>query len=406
MSKLAKRACVDVERIAGAWILDHDGGGLSCGGVVLAQDDLPSPPRVIKAMQNQVIQAGQSPAVTVQKSIEAGAGAGWRVGVALVERWPEWTAYAVKMLEPLRGGRGDIGAGGGRGVLVKCGGKVKRVSTAGGAVVTATLTQRLGSQLLDRTAGWRVPFGSFVEPSVVAPLFGGLPAGGLFGELQGQMDLTLCSRLAGRLAASMRRDGRPMSDTSKDDGVGAGVLAIARWRAINARHLGARIRGAAASVAWRAIVKSVSADGLGESQSAGAFCDADFSNLASSALPLPPLCGDDSDADRASRLLFERSRAKRPALLRRRIESIAVAGGANGERRKAAAERVGYAVRRLLGGDSLEQAATAAGWSSSGVGRHRKTAGDALIQAARRLGFNVQFSLRVRGRNIAMPSLG
>ncbi len=337
-----------------------------------------------------------------------GTGAGhWQVWAGVdAAGFIDWRASRVELIAAARHGRGTIGAGGGRGVILRTG---KRGSTAGGASVVGTQADRqalFAAQLLDRPAGWRAPFGCSVEPSAVAGVFGGLPAGGLFGELQGQADLALTARLAARLAASMRRDGRDMSTTTQADGASAGLVALARWRSINAKFPARRARGTAASVAWRAIVKEVSTDGLGEHcQPCGLPSDVELSNLIASALPLPPLRGDESRDDRASRLRYERARARRAARLAARFQSLAVGTGANGERRRQAVERVGLAVRAILRGESLEAAATAAGYKASGTGRLRRTAGDTLFNAVRRLGFKVQFSLRVRGKAIARPSL-
>jgi hypothetical protein len=245
--------------------------------------------------------------------------------------------------------------------------------------------------------GWSVEFGAAVCPSVVAPLFGGVRAAqdGFFAELQGQFDLARCWSQVERLAAAMRRDGRECSDTTKADAASAGALALARWRAIGARHPQARLRGTVGAVAWRAVVREVASDQLGDAVTLANMTAEDWHG---SALPLPQLRGDDSRGDRASRLLFERARAKRVGLLQRRLASLTAAAGrgANGARRREAVERVGRAVLLLLHGDNLDCAAVAAGFTASQGTHGTVRAGDRLLQAARRLGLGVQFTVRQR----------
>src|SRR5207244_1172341 len=109
---------------------------------------------------------------------------------------------------------------------------------------------------------------------------------------------------------------------------GAGAAAVVQWR--NGAELDGADRGAA-GVSWRAVVQSVAFDWFGESiedwrESSGGGADG-FDLLTGSAMPLPALVGDGSRAERASRLLFERARAKRPSLLARRIESLKLRRG-------------------------------------------------------------------------------
>lgn len=273
----------------------------------------------------------------------------------------------------------------------------RRARRCAQSIGSSSLTQRIQSwsaALMERPISWCVEFGGAIAPAVVAPLQGGLPAVGNFAELQGQFDLALCGRLADRLAVAMRRDGRQMSDTTKEDAAGAGVLALARWRDINARHMRARVRGTVAAVAWRAIVREVAKDGFGQSvELVPAMAD----ELRGSAVPLPPLVGDDSRTDKAARLVFERARAKRPRLLLRRVEALVAAAGrgANGERRRASVERVAIAARHLLAGESLEAAAAAVGFESTASARGTMRAGDKLVRAARRLGMAIQFDARM-----------
>jgi hypothetical protein len=114
--------------------------------------------------------------------------------------------------------------------------------------------------------------------------------------------------------------------------------------------------------------------------------------LAGSALPLPG-CYESRD-DKAARLAFERARAKRPALLARRVESIKAKGGRG--RRGELVDKVQCASVLLLHGESIDKAAELAGFKASGSGRHAVKAGDRLAQAVRRLGFKFQFTARQR----------
>jgi len=90
-----------------------------------------------------------------------------------------------------------------------------------------------------------------------------------------------------------------------------------------------------------------------------------LTELRGQSLPLPALVGDDSRGDKASRLLFERARAKRPALLLRRVASLEAA--TKHHARKASILRVGLVASAILNdGLPLEQAASASGFKSSG----------------------------------------
>jgi hypothetical protein len=106
------------------------------------------------------------------------------------------------------------------------------------------------------------------------------------------------------------------------------------------------------------------------------------------------LVGDGSRDERAARLLFERARAKRPALLARRVEILKAQGGRG--KRADLIDKVHRAAVLLLHGESVDTAAASAGFRASGAGRHTMRAGDMLARAARRLGFRVQFNLRQR----------
>jgi len=230
-----------------------------------------------------------------------------------------------------------------------------------------------------------------------------MPAGPLLLECQGQQVLAMAQRQAGKLQASTAKDGRAMSDTSVSEAVGAGAAAVVAWR--NGQELDGGQYGAA-GVCWRAVVASVSRDMLGESieewrgEEGGAEC---WDSLTGSMLPLPQLVGDGSRQDRASRLLFERARAKRGDLLARRVETLKLRGGRG--KRGELIDKLHRAAVQLLHGVSVDKAAQAAGFKSSrasGAGGVVR-AGDRLMEGARRLGLRVQFNLRQSGPSFHRP---
>jgi len=242
---------------------------------------------------------------------------------------------------------------------------------------------RAGSFFITSEAADRVSISAAVTGGVAA-------AGPLLAEVQGQSDLTLAEDFAARLAAAASKQGRERpSHTTLEDAAAACVLAITFWRS-RLGPFGGDDRDRRL-VCWRAVVAEVSRDTLGDSVELSSLSP---ELLAGSALPLPPLLGDESRTDRAARLLFERARAKRPALLDRRLESLKAAGGRG--RRAESIDRVGRAARLLLQGESLGAAATLAGFKSAGVAGHVVRAEDYLVRAARRLGFRFLFTLRER----------
>jgi hypothetical protein len=255
--------------------------------------------------------------------------------------------------------------------------KIERETGAGAGRVGAVLV----SEALDR-----LPIGAAL--SSVA-----MPCGYLLHEAQGQGVLDMARKQAAKLRQSMRRDGRKMSDTTEQEAIAAGAGAVVRWR--NGEDCDGAEHGAA-GVCWRAIVQSVAQDSFGESIEDWRGQDDDgadsFDTLTGSALPLPSLVGDGSRSERASRLLFERARAKRGDLLARRIESLKAKGGRG--KRGELIDKIHRAAILLLHGESVDNAATGAGFKPYGSGRHAVRAGDSLMQAFRRLGFRVRFNLR------------
>ncbi len=216
------------------------------------------------------------------------------------------------------------------------------------------------------------------------------PAGPLLREAQGQRDLARAQRQAVKLLGTMQRNGARTSNATESDAIGDAVLAIALWRA----QAGPYYPGESVSlVCWRALVASVARqDMLGETID---VWQADFDSLTGSAAPLPALLGDATRDDKASRLLFERARAKRPGLLAKRFDTIRQGKAGRGKRGEAI-DKIQRACVLLLHGQSLDTAASLAGFKPSGTGRHAQRAGDRLIRAVRRLGWRVLFDMRVR----------
>jgi hypothetical protein len=201
----------------------------------------------------------------------------------------------------------------------------------------------------------------------------------------------------------MERDGcrfvHPLGDdASIRDAIGAGAAALTAWRA-GEGHLpcpgeadgawqrdGAGVKPllAAARVAWRAVVESISADTCGESVPLSSL-SADW--LA--AIPMPS----ESRAERLARLQVERMAARRSGLLVRRIAALK----ASGKGLRGLADKIGQAAALLLAGETLD-AAAAAGFRASakrGGGGGGTSAGDRLCQALRRVGVRVVGSQRV-----------
>jgi hypothetical protein len=180
----------------------------------------------------------------------------------------------------------------------------------------------------------------------------------------------------------MAQSGKVASHSTIQAAAADAAADLARWRGILYRHPAARPRGVAAIVAWRACVRSVESDGYGTHEGAISTEPDLLADFHATSLPLPPLVGDDSRTDKASRLLFERARAKRPGLLRRRIDSLlSAAVGSGSDKRRATIERVSIAARALLSGASFDQASAAAGYATGGV----KPSTDKLEQAVCRV---------------------
>lgn len=211
-------------------------------------------------------------------------------------------------------------------------------------------------------------------------LAGGETAGGpLLLEAQGQMDITLARACVRRLVARMAADGRPVSDTTQQDAVAAGCLALTEWR--QRGDIGERL---AARVAWRAVVDEISADCLGDG--------VPIHTVADDWLWFNRAQGDESRLERAARLLVERLAKTRHARLLRRLANLPPGRG----KRKEAIERVGRAAVFLLQGERLDTAAAMAGFKGSS----KSKPGDRLIEAVKRIGLiGVGFAIRRASRH-------
>jgi len=188
--------------------------------------------------------------------------------------------------------------------------------------------------------------------------------GPLLLEAQGQTDINLARACLRKLVARMAADGRPVSDTTKADAVGAACLALTQWR--QHTEISERL---AARVAWRAVVDEVTDDTLGDAVPVHTVSD-DW-------LWWNKAQGDESRMERAARFKVERLAKTRHARLLRRLANLPPGRG----KRKDAIERVGRAAVFLLQGERLDTAAAMAGFKGSS----KSKPGDRLIEAVKRL---------------------
>jgi hypothetical protein len=207
------------------------------------------------------------------------------------------------------------------------------------------------------------------------------PAGGLLLEAQGQHDLALSRNCADKLAGRMRASGAEVNQDIIADATGAGALALTQWRATGAGVDG-EPETLAARVAWRAVVRAMSADRFGDSLSINTVSDDWLWHNAEQR--------DESREERAARFKVERMAATRQLRLCRRLASLPSGRG----NRAAVIERVNVAAQLMLGGARLDEAAAAAGFNARGEGRARHSAGDAFCTALRRLGFKIHAHAR------------
>lgn len=319
--------------------------------------------------------SGQSFNPTLQNFIQTGTGAGWARACYGVAGLLGWRAPLAPSVSDIGGARQFRHAGAVASVNLGCESDRLRLfwsnwlDGARGGQLVAIFSD--GTRNIRLRAGLASGAGVSLGAALAAGVTIGAGAGSILGEIQAQMDLQLCRDAAARLLAKMRRQKIFTSQATADAGAAdaAAVLAFCRARArrpFNARR-----------VAWVWVSRSMSGDALGSSVQ---FFSPDLlGDLRASALPLPVLTGDDTRGDKVSRLLFERARAKRPALLGRRRDSLtAAAVGRGSDKRRAAIDRVTTAARQIMvGGAALDVAARAVGYADAG----KWSAGDALLRA-------------------------
>jgi hypothetical protein len=203
----------------------------------------------------------------------------------------------------------------------------------------------------------------------------------LFTEQRGAFNLALSRAGAAKLARRMRASGKHVSPAAEADGAAAGVLALIRWQStgLNADNA-PEVETRTARVAWRAVVKEISRDTLGESIPLHTVSDDWLWHNAAQ--------HDESRTERAARLKVERQATTRQLRLFRRLANLPCPNS----KRAQVIEKVGNAASMLLTGLTLEAAATAAGFKArrAGAGRGQHSAGDAFCQALRRLGFQIR----------------
>jgi hypothetical protein len=195
------------------------------------------------------------------------------------------------------------------------------------------------------------------------------PAGGLLLECQGQADLTLAGNCVSKLAARVAGSGRVVTEEERKEAMAAAACALTVWRTTGTdcdnepETLGAR-------VAWRAAVRELSRDWLGES--------IPLCTVSDDWLWFNREQRDESRTERAARLRVERLATTRQLRLLRRLDNLATGKG----QRAAVIDKLQAAAMALLSGLRLDEAATLAGFKASG----RTGAGARLLEACWRLG--------------------
>ncbi len=211
---------------------------------------------------------------------------------------------------------------------------------------------------------------------------------------QVEQDRRIVERSAYKLRARMQGDGKVIGDDAFREAQQSAMAALTLWRSgvTTARHDGADTLTAAdastlerhaARVAWRALVRFLSDDGIGNTIQIHGGAEDDW--LCAQALP------SESRRERVARLWIERHAGNRQALLQRRLAHV---GGGRG-RRAASLGKVGQALLLMLAGDTLDTAAAAVGFKPRG----RHPAGDSLLRACHSLGLTADgFTLPRRSR--------
>ena len=200
---------------------------------------------------------------------------------------------------------------------------------------------------------------------------GEAPAGDLLLECQGQTDLRLAANCVHRLAARMAGAGRMVTEDERMEATAAAACALTVWRSTGAGCDDAP-EALAARVAWRAVVRELSRDWLGES--------VPLCTVADDWLWFNRAQGDESRTERAARLIVERLAKTRHTRLLRRMANLPPGRG----KRKEAIERVGRAAVFLLQGERLDTAAAMAGFKPKSD-RRNGGAGDRLVEAVKRI---------------------
>jgi len=213
----------------------------------------------------------------------------------------------------------------------------------------------------------RAGFASMTVRELLAS--GETPAGGLLLECQGQVDLALAGNCVARLAARIAGAGRIVSDDERKEAIAAAACALTVWRATG-MDCADEPETLAARVAWRAAVRELSRDWLGES--------IPLCTVSDDWLWFNREQRDESRVERAARLRVERLAASRQLRLLRRLDNLPTGRG----QRAAVIEKLRTAAVALLSGLRLDEAATLAGFKASG----RTGAGARLLQACKRLG--------------------
>lgn len=216
----------------------------------------------------------------------------------------------------------------------------------------------------------------------------------LLAACQQQQDCRIVERSAYKLRARMQGDGKVIEQDNFRDAMQSAFHAVTLWRAgvtiergnDGGDHLtgdnGQREKHVA-RVAWRALVSALSTDALGSPIQIHGGAEDDW--LCAQMLP------SESRAERVARHWVERHATGRQMLLARRLGNVSTGRG----RRAAAVDKVGNALALMLGGDSLDVAAAAAGFKVRG----RNAASDALLQACKRLSLiGGGFTIPRRGR--------
>jgi hypothetical protein len=195
------------------------------------------------------------------------------------------------------------------------------------------------------------------------------PAGPLLLEVQGQMDQALCERLLKTLHSRMVGNGRRVEwcggqwSPTFQDALGAGLLALAQWRA------GVDVEGAehgAAAVVWRAMVASIDSDTWGDSP-AGVAAVAELQawleleNVGAS----PWEIRREWHLERLRHGHQQHKQARRLAMVEQVRDGLAAGRG----RRAALADKVKQATVLMLSGMVADEAAAAAGFKASAGGR-------------------------------------